>query len=159
MTDSQPDQALFLLQSLLPQIKREHKATLKVIQAVPADQAGYKPHPENMSALELAWHVASAEIFFMAGAVAGEFAAGEPRPESIHDAAAVADWYAGNFAKRFDQVCNLSGEQLLKRIPFHGYNEPALAWLQFMLTHAIHHRGQLTVYLRPMGARVPAMHG
>jgi uncharacterized damage-inducible protein DinB len=158
MPDLQPDQAVFLLHACLPQIKREHKTTLKIIQAVPVDQGGYKPHPDSMSALDLAWHVASAEIYFMTSAAAGEFAKPEPRPESIQDSAAVAQWYSENFAKFFDRVRNLTAEQLLKRIPFHGYNETALAYLQFMLTHSIHHRGQLTVYLRPMGAQMPAMH-
>jgi uncharacterized damage-inducible protein DinB len=158
MPDSQSDQALFLLHSRLPQIKREHQTTLRVIQAVPTDQGGYQPHPKSMSALELAWHVASAEIFFLTGAAMGEFPPPGPRPEGIQDSAHVADWYAQNFTLWFERVRNLSGEELLRKIPFHGYDQPALAWLQFMLTHSIHHRGQLTVYLRPMGAKVPAMH-
>lgn len=158
MPEFDHDQALFLLHSRLPQIKREHKTTLKVIQAVPLDQGDYKPHPESMSALDLAWHLAAAEVFFMTAAVDGEFPKPAPRPEGVQDSAAVADWYAENFAKRFEQLQTLTGEQLVKRIPFHTYNESALAYLQFMVTHSIHHRGQLTVYLRPMGAKVPPMH-
>jgi uncharacterized damage-inducible protein DinB len=158
MPDFQPDQAVLLFQALLPQIKREHKTTTKVIRAVPVEQGGYKPHPESMSAFELAWHVASAEIFFLAGSVAGEFSKGEARPESVQDSAGVADWYAENFARWFEEVRNLDGARLVRRISFHGYDEAALGWLQFMVSHSIHHRGQLTVYLRPMGGRVPAMH-
>lgn len=158
MSELQPDQAIFLLNALSPQLKREHKTTLKIIRAVPIDKGEYKPDPGSMSALQLAWHVASAEVFFMNAAVTGEFSAGGSRPEAIQDSASVAEWYAENFAKCFEQVRALNSEQLLKRIPFHTYNETALAYLQFMLTHSIHHRGQLTVYLRPMGAQVPAMH-
>jgi uncharacterized damage-inducible protein DinB len=159
MAELQPDQAVFLLKTILPQLKREHKTTLRVIQAVPVHQGGYKPDPGSMSALDLAWHLGAAEVFFMAGAAAGEFSGGAARPENVQDSAGVADWYRENFARCFEEVRALTPEQLLKPIPFHGYNQTALEWLQFMLTHSIHHRGQLTVYLRPMGATVPAMHG
>jgi uncharacterized damage-inducible protein DinB len=158
MADFQPDQAVLLFQALLPQIKREHRTTTKVIRAVPVEQGGYKPHPESMSAFELSWHVVSAEIFFLAGAVAGELSKGQPRPESVRDSAGVADWYTENFARWFEEARNLDGERLVRRISFHGYDQSALGWLQFMVSHSIHHRGQLTVYLRPMGGRVPAMH-
>jgi uncharacterized damage-inducible protein DinB len=159
MAELQADEAALFLNALLPQLKREHRTTLKVIEAVPVDKGDYKPDPGSMSALELAWHLAAAEVFFMTAAAAGEFSEGAARPEHILDSAAVAKWYQDNFAKCFERVRALTPDELLKRLPFHSYNETALAWLQFMLTHSIHHRGQLTVYLRPMGATVPPMHG
>jgi uncharacterized damage-inducible protein DinB len=36
---------------------------------------------------------------------------------------------------------------------------PAVMYLNFLLHHSIHHRGQLSMYLRPMGAKVPAIYG
>jgi uncharacterized damage-inducible protein DinB len=36
---------------------------------------------------------------------------------------------------------------------------PAVAYLTFSQNHSIHHRGQLSTYLRPMGAKVPAIYG
>ena len=36
---------------------------------------------------------------------------------------------------------------------------PAVAYVQFNLFHSIHHRGQLSTYLRPMGAKVPSIYG
>jgi uncharacterized damage-inducible protein DinB len=39
------------------------------------------------------------------------------------------------------------------------FNLPAVMYLQFMLNHSIHHRGQLSSYLRPMGAKVPSIYG
>jgi len=36
---------------------------------------------------------------------------------------------------------------------------PAVMFLQFGLSHTIHHRGQLSTYLRPMGAKIPAIYG
>jgi uncharacterized damage-inducible protein DinB len=37
--------------------------------------------------------------------------------------------------------------------------QPAVLFLQFGLVHTIHHRGQLSTYLRPMGSKVPAIYG
>jgi uncharacterized damage-inducible protein DinB len=39
------------------------------------------------------------------------------------------------------------------------FQYPAVLYLQFALNHSIHHRGQLSVYLRPMGAKVPSIYG
>src|SRR5260221_608773 len=58
------------------------------------------------------------------------------------------------------KVKALDGEQLLKPIDFRGiFNFPAYAYLQSGLSHSIHHRGQLSTNLRPMGGRVPSIYG
>jgi uncharacterized damage-inducible protein DinB len=55
---------------------------------------------------------------------------------------------------------SLSSEHLIKVIDFRGvFQMPAVRFLGVLLHHTIHHRGQLTVYLRPMGAKVPALYG
>ena len=49
---------------------------------------------------------------------------------------------------------------LVKMIDFRGvFKFPAVNFLQVGLNHSIHHRGQLTMYLRPMGAKVPSIYG
>jgi uncharacterized damage-inducible protein DinB len=54
----------------------------------------------------------------------------------------------------------LSVEQLTKIVDFRGiFQLPAVLYLQFLLKHTIHHRGQLSMYLRPMGAKVPSIYG
>ena len=40
-----------------------------------------------------------------------------------------------------------------------AFNFPAVIYLSFLIRHQVHHRGQLSVYLRPMGAKVPAIYG
>jgi uncharacterized damage-inducible protein DinB len=37
--------------------------------------------------------------------------------------------------------------------------QPAVLLLHFVLVHTVHHRGQLSTYLRPMGSKVPAIYG
>jgi uncharacterized damage-inducible protein DinB len=156
----QPEQATFLLNFLLPQIKNEHKLTKKVIEAVPVDKGEYQPDPRSMTALDLAWHIAASESFFMDGASSGEFKFGGKRPETIRSSADVAAWYNEHFEQSFAQASKMTPEQLLKSIDFHGvFNYPAIVYLQLMISHSIHHRGQLSAYLRPMGAKVPAIYG
>ena len=161
MQPLQPDQARFLLQMALPALKNEHRVTRKDIEAVPAEHGDYRPDAVSKSALELAWHIASAETFFMDGIAAGAFNyQGGGRPDSIRNAADVAAWYGVAFQANFERLTQLSSEQLLKVVDFRGlFQYPAVLYLQFALNHSIHHRGQLSVYLRPMGAKVPSIYG
>jgi uncharacterized damage-inducible protein DinB len=155
----QPDQAIFLLQFMLPTVEREHEMTRKVIEAIPAGD--YRPDPHAKTALEIAWHIVSAEIFFLNGVNAGEFHYGRnDRPPHIKDGADVSRWYSQQFQNLHQALTQLSGEQLTKLIEFRGMvHLPAVFYLQFALNHSIHHRGQLTTYLRPMGSKVPSIYG
>lgn len=156
-----PDQAKFVLDEvLMPQLKAEYKTTLKVLQAVPADKGDYSPDGRSMNGLDLAWHLASVDVFFVALVLNGGAPEGDgKRPESIQTPADVAPWYAETFPNLLEQVSALSGEQLNTQIPFYSFNETGLAYLQLMQSHSIHHRGQLSAYLRPMGGKVPAIYG
>jgi uncharacterized damage-inducible protein DinB len=142
-------------------MKNEHRMTKRVIEAVPVDKGEYRPDPNSMSALELAWHIAAAEIMFFHATVAGEFDfSGNKRPESIGNSREVAQWYSEKFDAAFERVRSLPPEQLAKIVDFRGFLQlPAVMYLEFGLNHSIHHRGQLSVYLRPMGAKVPSIYG
>lgn len=64
------------------------------------------------------------------------------------------------FARKSSPLAQLTGEQLSKILDFRGmFQLPAVVYLQFLLSHSIHHRGQLSMYLRPAGAKVPAIYG
>jgi uncharacterized damage-inducible protein DinB len=155
------DQAEFLLHHVyLPQIKNEQKTTSRVLAAIPADKCDWKPHPASMSAMELAWHIASADCFFLNGVAAGKFERGGAMPETIKTPADIVNWFNENFAKAFDAVAELKGDQLTQVIDFQGvFNFPAIVYVGLMNNHSIHHRGQLSAYLRPMGGKVPAIYG
>jgi len=157
----QPEHAMFLLQVTLPALKNEHRTTKSVIAAIPLDRGDYRPDPCSKTALELAWHIAASEHRFFTGVPAGEFDfAPNPRPDSIQNSADVANWYAETFAKDLERLMTLSGERLAKPIDFRGlFQLPAVAYLELGLKHSIHHRGQLSTYLRPMGGKVPAIYG
>jgi len=161
MVSISPEQASFLLQYTLPTLKNEHRITSSVIEAIPQGQADYRPDPNSKTAIELAWHVVAAEHRFYGGIVGGAFDFTPiHRPENVRTPAEIAQWYDDSFARNFDTFPNLSGEQLAKIVDFRGmFQLPAVAYFTFSLHHTIHHRGQLSTYLRAMGGKVPAIYG
>ncbi len=156
-----PDQAAFLLQYQLPSVKNEHRTTSAVIAAIPAANADYRPDPQSKTAVELAWHVAAAEHRFYGGIIAGAFDFNPiPRPAAGLTPDSITKWYEESFAKNFEGLTRLTGEQAAKILDFRGaFQLPAVAFIDFSLRHAIHHRGQLSTYLRAMGGKVPAIYG
>ncbi len=162
MQQLQPEQADFLLHGVyLPGLKNEHRITKSIIEAIPLDKGNYRPDEISKTALDLAWHIAVTEIRFMEAVAAGEFdLTPRPLPDSIKTSADLSAWYSENFDSQFEKLTKLSDEQLLKVVDFRGlFQLPAVMYLNFVLHHSVHHRGQLSMYLRPMGAKVPAMYG
>jgi len=158
----QPDQASFLLESVfLPGLKNEHRITKSTIEAIPTDKGDYRPDEISKSALDLAWHIVATEMLFTEAVAAGAFDfSPRPRPDSIKNSKDLSRWYADSFEVRFGKLTTLSPEQLLKIVDFRGmFQLPAILYLNFVTQHTIHHRGQLSMYLRPMGAKVPAIYG
>ena len=109
-----------------------------------------------MSGLELASHIALAEAFFLRGVINGAF---DWKDEKFADPAAVLGYYDGAIPALFDQIEALPAEKLAQPITFHSWTLPAIEYLALDLKHGIHHRGQLSAYLRPMGAKVPSIYG
>src|SRR6202790_995098 len=99
----QPQEATALFNNLsLPALKNEHRITKQIIKAIPLDKGSYRPDPVSKTAMELAWHIAAAENWFLESVSAGEFKApGAGRPDSIRHSADVARWYAEAFEKNF----------------------------------------------------------
>jgi uncharacterized damage-inducible protein DinB len=153
-----PEQATFLLHTVLPAFENEHRTTTKILKAVPADKADYRPDPNSMSAFDLAWHMAASETRFMRTLPAGEFFMGPiEKPKTMED---ILHVYVENFKTDLAAIKALSGEELAKIIDFRGMIQmPAVSYLSFSMGHIIHHRGQLSVYLRPMGGKVPSIYG
>jgi uncharacterized damage-inducible protein DinB len=157
-----PEQAAFLLQSIsLPTINNEHPVTKSVIAAIPADKVDYRPDDIVKSAIDLAWHIVTAEVRFLTAVSAGTFdLTPMPRPDSVRTADDVNRWYDEHFAAAVEKLKRISGDELMKIVDFRGIIQlPAVAYAQIGLNHSIHHRGQLSMYLRPMGAKVPSIYG
>ena len=155
----QPDQAKFLLGFLLPRLKSEQATTKKILSAVPPDKGDYTPHPKSMSSLKLSRHIAATEMWFLDAVIEHVFKEEVSSPSELHPGADIARWYDENFARRLPRLEALSGEHLATPVDYLGLlNDPAVAYLSFAIRHSVHHRGQLSAYLRPMGAKVPAIY-
>jgi len=156
-----PDLAEYLLNASFPTLKSEHQTTKRVIEAIPLDRGDYRPDTVSKTALELAWHIVAAEKRFLGGISAGAFDFTPiNRPESVKNSASIAAWFDESFAANLAKLEGLKGDQLVKLIDFRGmFQLPAVTFLQVALNHTIHHRGQLSMYLRPMGTKVPAIYG
>lgn len=152
------DQAVFLLQTILPSLENEHRITTKVLKAIPADKSNYRPDPAAMSAFDLAWHIASSELSFLNSVLEGEIQMSpSEKPASLDE---LINNYIARFHEKVTAIKEMSGDRLAQQVDFRGlFQLPAVAYLNFSLSHLIHHRGQLSVYLRPMGAKVPSMYG
>ncbi len=156
-----PEQAAYLLSIFLPAVENEFSKTCRVIQSVPAKECKYRPHADSRSALELVWHIASCDVWFLDGFLQRKFEMeDDTMPADFKDSAEILAWYEEILPPKLAEVKKLPAEFWATPLPFFGiYNHPAVLYLQFMLFHTIHHRGQLAAYLRPMGAKVPNIYG
>lgn len=154
-----PEFAAGLRDFLLSALDSEVSATSKVILAMPEGAGDYKPGEKSMPASKLAFHIVASEIWFLESVAAGAFG---PFPEGEGPAtpAAVIAWWNEVRPAAREKVAALSGDQLAAIVDFYGmFQLPAAAYLNFANVHSVHHRGQLSAYLRPMGAKVPSIYG
>jgi uncharacterized damage-inducible protein DinB len=154
-----PDFALGFRAVMLDGIMRELEITKKVLGAIPDANSTYKPDPNARTAWELAWHLANSDVQFLTAIADQEFKREQPvdKPQTV---TALVAWYDKNMKEQAAGVAALSAEQLLKPVNFMNvFNYPAMVYLGFLNNHSIHHRGELTTYLRPMGSKVPSIYG
>ena len=157
----QPEQAAFLRDNAIRTLKTEQPVTQRVIEAIPAGQEDYRPDASAKSALELATHIVIAEHLFSTAVITGAFDFTNPgRPPAGASLAEIARWYAETTAQDLAKLATVPADALVRAIDFRGaFQLPAVAYLDFSMRHIVHHRGQLSVYLRPMGGKVPAIYG
>ena len=158
-----------LKDALLPEFDHEMGTTRRVLERTPGDKLAWKPHEKSMSLGELAAHLANIPYWMDAilqNTVFDIAAAGpdtRPRmPESV-------DWVLGDFdtkvkAARSGLASTGDAEMLTPWTFKHGDQEiftmPRIAAIRsFVMNHSIHHRGQLSVYLRLNNVPVPPMYG
>ena len=155
-----PEFALGLREMMLQGLTNELPITKKVLAAIPEDKRDFRLDPHARTAGELAWHLASCDVQMLEEIAEHKFSM-EPRfkdePRSIRE---LVEWYEKNFTRAVDRVRAMSPEQLVTPVDFLGaFNFPAVIYLSFVNNHSIHHRGQLSAYLRPMGSKVPSIYG
>jgi uncharacterized damage-inducible protein DinB len=155
-----PAEAKAMADIFIKGIEHEAETTKKVVAALPETQLAFKLGDKGRTARELAWHLVSADVWFAEGIAKGDFSQGEPEAPANTTVAGMVSYYEKSLPAAMDKVKALSGEDLAKVVGFFGvYNLPRVMYLQFMSNHSIHHRGQLSSYLRAMNAHVPSIYG
>ena len=147
---------------MLGRLTSEHRTTLSVIEHAPEDKLDFAPHPQSRPFRILALHIYQAGIWFVTIMESGKVdlvsrTDSSPEPKTKEELITRCDVLNRQVANR---VQALPHEDLARIIEFPGYGPfPAVTYLGWHIDHLIHHRGQLTVYLRLMGAKVPQVYG
>jgi uncharacterized damage-inducible protein DinB len=142
--------------------EKEGPATRKVIVRIPQDRSDYQADPKARTAREIAWLMVREETALVEGLENGTFEWIElPAPPTVNEIVTEYDRQHDAVAGRLHAI---SGPRWEEKLPFLFHGQEVMretgydmAW-GFLLDQ-IHHRGQLSTYLRPMGAKVPAIYG
>jgi uncharacterized damage-inducible protein DinB len=131
------------------------------MKAVPPDQAAYKPHPRSTSAGDLVWLLA-AELHDACELIDRGDVDYVPRPSpAVGESIAAYEKNAAALKSRLAVLDDAKWERPA-RLKMDGkviWEAPLGDMLFGFLFDAVHHRGQLSSYLRPMGAKVPSIYG
>jgi uncharacterized damage-inducible protein DinB len=157
-------------QMFLPEFDHEMATTRKFLERVPEDKFGWKPHEKSMTMLRLAGHIAempgwSTYTMNMDSLDVAPVGGPQYQPAKLESRQAILDEFDKNVKEGRAAVEKASDESLGKPWSLLAggkniFTMPRIAVLRSMvLNHVIHHRGQLSVYLRLNGVAVPGAYG
>jgi hypothetical protein len=135
---------------------------VKVLKAIPQGRPDYRPDPKARTAAELAWLFAQSEAALVKLLDTGTIEWSESKPTGGLDATVAA--FETNAGAVNDRLAKLDEAGWEKKGRFLMGDAPAWedsvgGFVWGFLFDLIHHRGQLTTYLRPMGGKVPSIYG
>ncbi len=142
---------------------REAQTTLKILKAYPANKGDYKPHERSRSAKDLGWNFVREQG--VAGmALQGKIDFAQPAPPAPATYGEVIPAFEKAYAETIAKVSKASDDTLNRTVQFPvgpgkmgDFRAIDVLWMTLM--DQIHHRGQLSVYLRLAGAKVPSIYG
>lgn len=153
---------------LIMELKHEAENTRKMISRLPADKFTWKPHEKSKGLFDLARHIVGIPVWVGRAIEANEydFAKNPPKPgEVVHDVKGLLEMYDKNIALAIKHIEGASDEHLMRPWTLRQgdkvyFTMPTVAVIRdFAFSHTIHHRGQLSVYLRLLNVPVPGMYG
>lgn len=134
----------------------ETQTTLRVLSRIP-EGSTYRPDPKSRPAQEIAWQIVSEERMIIAALETGVMQApSEPLPATMREVLAAYQELASTSPARW---AALPAARWEGELDFFGRRRPASAMAWSFLFDIVHHRGQISTYLRPMGAKVPQIYG
>lgn len=142
---------------------KEYATTLRVLNAFPPDHASYRPHERSDTALKLAWRFAMENNLALAALRGPVEVTGElpPPPPDFADVVAAYRTSAAALLETLDTTPDARFGETVKfpTGPKQMGDVPVGELLWFTLMDSIHHRGQLSVYVRCAGGKVPSIYG
>jgi uncharacterized damage-inducible protein DinB len=155
-----------LVDALMPEFDHEMTLTRKLLERVPDDRLDWKPHAKSMSLGQLATHLATLPRWGAITITESEFdVAGNPVNPAITSRAEMLSTFDGLVAGTRAALAGKSDAELMApwtlRSGTHAiFSMPkASVWRSFVMSHMVHHRGQLTVYLRMHDVPLPSIYG
>jgi uncharacterized damage-inducible protein DinB len=153
---------------LLPEVDQEIATTRRVLERVPDEKLGWKPHDKSSSMGDLSSHVANLIKWAAVTMDQTEFDMATVPPEQMNQAAKsraqLLEWFDANAAEARQAMAKSDADYFvpwtLKRGEQVFFTMPRYSCMRaFVLNHLVHHRAQLAVYLRLNNIAVPAMYG
>jgi len=151
---------------LLAEFDHEVATTRKLLERVPEDRLAWKPHDKSRSMGGLAQHVAnlptwSDTIFEKPSFDLIAAPPNLPEPQSLAEIVTRFDRSTAAARRLLDKTdAEFAGLWTLKRGGQEMFTLPRIAaYRSFVMSHLIHHRGQLSVYLRLNDVPVPPIYG
>jgi len=151
-------------QSFLHELNSEYKATLACLKAIPQSLFEYKPHPKSMNMGYLALLVAEIPLWIAHMVTDGEIDFATFKRATPATNKELVDHFEENMAaarKALEKASDedLQGDFTLKANGQVLYTSKKLTDIGVTLNHWVHHRGQLTVYMRLNDIPVPSIYG
>jgi uncharacterized damage-inducible protein DinB len=142
--------------------KGEFPAFVRVLKALPQNRLDYRPDPKARTAAELAWVMATEEAALLSLLETGQVEWKDEKPPSSVDE--IVSAYERNATAVTERLEKLDAAGWEKKGKFLMGGETAWettidGFVWGFLFDAVHHRGQLSTYLRPMGGKVPSIYG
>jgi uncharacterized damage-inducible protein DinB len=151
------------LEMFLGAWEREAESTLKLLRALPPAQYDFRPDAGGRSLGELAWHLAEGDAYMSHGIDQGSFTVGgkPPNIERPRQVAALAPGYERVHREAVARIRKLKPEDLDRTVPFFDGTSMKIRDILwgFIISHGIHHRGQLSLMCRLAGGQAPGLYG
>jgi uncharacterized damage-inducible protein DinB len=156
-----------IARAMLDEFERELSTTRTFIERVPADRLTWRPHEKSMTAGQLALHIAQTHegvvrFALPDEATAPDFGGDRPQPASVRE---ILDALESGAAYVRQTLLTLDDARMRADFTVLRDGRALMSlpreWFlrNILLNHVYHHRGQLGVYLRLVGAKVPPSYG